>query len=96
MRKLQSFLGFVNFYKDTINKHTALKSPFYNPTTARKYKETVHNLAEHVKCFNKIKRSICAAPRLANPNLDAPFTLYTDAVDAVLHQRNANGVNRVI
>ena len=52
--------------------------------------------AAHVECFKVIKRRLCGAPQLAYPNLEAPFTLYTDAsniaVGAVFLQRDANGV----
>ena len=47
-----------------------------------------------------LKRRLFAAFRLAHPNLEAPFTLYTDAskiaVGAVLLQRDNAGVKRPI
>ena len=35
--------------------------------------------AKNAENFNEIKRRLCAAPQLAHPNLEAPFTLYIDA-----------------
>ena len=48
-------------------------------TAARKITEQVHFSAEDIERFNEIKRRLCAAPLLAHPNLEALFTLYTDA-----------------
>ena len=100
VRELQSFLGFVNFYNEFIDEQTALTSSLYDLTAVRKGTERVQFLPAHVEAFNEIKRRLCAAPRLAHPNLEAPFTLYTDAsqiaVGAVLLQHDVNGVERVI
>ena len=98
--ELQSFLGFVNFYDDFIDEQTALTASLYDMTAARKGTEQVHFSAEDVERFNEIKRRLCAAPRLAHPNLEAPITLYTEAskiaVGAVLLQRDASGFERAI
>ena len=72
----------------------------YDLRAARKGTESVQFLSAHIEAFNEITPRLCAAPRLANPNLEAPFTLYTDAskiaVGAVLLQRDVTGVERVI
>ena len=100
VRKLQSFLGFVNFYSDFIDEQTALTSSLYDMTAARKGTEPVHFTREDIEQFAELKRPLCAAPRLAHPNLEAPFTLYTKAskitVGAVLLQRDTAGVERPI
>ena len=100
VRELQSLLGFVNFYSDFIDKTTALTSSLYYLTSARKGILPVHFCAEDIKRFAELKRRLCVAPRLAHPNLESPFTLYTDAskiaVGAVLLQRDAAGVERAI
>ena len=79
VRKLQSFLAFVNFYSDFIDEQTALSSSLYDMTAARKGTEPVHFSREDIERFAELKRRLCAAPRLAHLNLEAPFTLYTDA-----------------
>ena len=100
VRELQLLLGFVNFYGDFIEGQTAHTTSLYYMTAARKGIEQVHFWADDVERFKKIKRRPCAAPWLAHPNLEAPFTLYTDttkiAVNAVLLQRDAKCVNRAI
>ena len=100
VRELQSFLSFVNFYSDFIDEQTALTSSLYDMTAARKGTEPVHFTRDDIERFAELKRRLCAAPRLANPNLEAPFTLYTDAskiaIGAVLLQRDNAGVERPI
>ena len=100
LRELQSFLGFVNFYSDFIDEQTALTSSLYDHTSARNGTEPVHFSAEDIERFAELKRRLCAAPRLAHPNLESPFTLYTDAskiaVGKVLLQRDAAKVEREI
>ena len=53
-----------------------------------------------LKSFTEIKRRLCAAPRIAHPELKQPIVIYTDAsnisVSAVLLQRNNSGVERAI
>ena len=99
-RELQSFLGFMNFYSDFIDEQTALTFSLYDLTAARKGTEPVHFTREDIQRFAELKRRLCAAPRLAHPNLEAPFTLDTDAskiaVGAVLLQRDIAGVERSI
>ena len=100
VREMQFFLGFVNFYGDYISDATELTAPLYDLTAARKGDESIKLNAEHFKSFEKIKRRLCAVPRLAHPDFEQPFVLYTDAlkiaVGAVLLQRDNNGVERAI
>ena len=100
VRELQSFLGFVNFYSDFIDEQTALTSSLYDLTAARKGTEAVYFISKDVERFAELKRRLCAAPRLAHPNLEAPLTLYTDAskiaVGALLLQRDTGGIERAI
>ena len=90
----------MNFYSDFIDEQTALTALLYDLTAARKGTEKVHFFAEDIERFNELKRRLCVAFRLAHPNLEAPFTLYTDAskiaIGAVLLQRDAAGVERAI
>ena len=81
VRELQFFFGFVNFYCDFIDEQTALTACLYDLTASCKGTEQVHFTTVHLKRFNEIKRRLCAAPRLAHANLDAPFTLYTDVLN---------------
>ena len=98
--ELQSFLVFVNLYSDFINEQTALTSSLYDLTAARKGSEPVHFTRDDIERFAELKHRLCASPRSAHPNLEAPFTLYRDAskiaVGAVLLQRDTAGVMRPI
>ena len=90
----------MNFYFDFIDKQTALTSSLYNLTSARKNTEPVYFSPEDFEQFSELKRRLCAAPRLTHPNLEAPFTLYTDAskiaVGADLLQRGTAQSERTI
>ena len=79
VREMQSFLRFVDFYGDYISDATELTAPLYDFTDARKGDESIKLTAEHLESFDEIKRRLCAAPRLAHPDLEQPFVLYTDA-----------------
>ena len=83
-----------------VDEQTALTSSLYDLTAARKGTEPVHFTREDIERFAELKRRLCAAPRLAHPNLEAPFTVYTDASNialyAVILQRDTGGVERVI
>ena len=98
--EMQSFFGFVNFYGDYISDATELTALLYDLTAARKCDESIKLTAEHLESFEEIKRRLCAHPRLANPDLEQPFVLYTDAskiaIGAVLLQRDNSGVERAI
>ena len=97
---MQSFLGFVNFHGDYISDATELTAPLYDLTAARKGDESIKLTAENLELFKEIKRRLCAAFRLAHPDLEHPFVLYKDAskiaVVAVLLQRDDSGVERAI
>ena len=60
----------------------------------------MHFTREDIERFAELKRRLCAAPCLAHLNLEAPFTLYTEAskiaVGAVLLRRDTAGVERPI
>ena len=100
VRELQSFLNLVYCYCDFIDELTALTASLDDLTTACKGTQPVRFLAKHAKKLNIIKRRLCAAPKIAYSNFEAPFTLYINsskiAVSAVLLQSYANGVERAV
>ena len=78
-RVIQSFLGFVNFSVDYIADATELASRLYYFTTSTKGNDLVQLSAENIKSFEEIKLRPCAGPRLAHPDLESSFVLYSDA-----------------
>ena len=100
VREMQSFLGFINFYAEYLADATQLTAQLYDLTTGHKGDDPIKLSPQNVAAFEEIKRKLCAAPQLAHPDLDRPFTLYTDAsniaVGAILLQRDSNGVERPV
>ena len=100
VREMQSFLGFINFYAEYLADATELTAQLYDLTSERKGDDPIEMSPENVAAFEEIKRRLCAAPQLAHPDLERPFTLYTDAsniaVGAILLQRDSNGVERPV
>ena len=100
VREMQSFLGFVNFYNDYIADATELTSPLYDLTASKKGNDPIHLSAENIKSFEAIKSRLCDGPRLAHPDLERLFVLYTDAsmiaIGAVFLQSDSDGIERAV
>ena len=100
VREMQSFLGFINFYAEYLADATQLTAQLYDLTTGHKGDDSIVLSPQNIAAFEEIKRKLCAAPQLAHPDLERPFTLYTDAsniaVGAILLQRDSNGVERPV
>lgn len=98
--ELHFFLGFVNVYGDFIDKQTVVTACLYDLTAARKRIKHIYFIAENLKRFNKINCWLCTAPRRAYANVDALYTLYTNAsnidVGAVYFQHDASKVEPAI
>ena len=77
-----------------------LMSPLYDLTASKKGDDPVQLSAENIKSFKEIKSRLCAGPRLAHPDLERPFVLYTDAskipVGAVLLQSDSDDIERAV
>jgi hypothetical protein len=87
VKELQSFLGFINFYRRFIEDFSRIARPLHNLTrkdTKWEWKET------HQKAFDDLKERVTSAPILTQPDVSRPFKLETDASDfatgAVLSQ----------
>ena len=100
VREMQSFLGVVNLYGDYIADATKLTNPLYYLNASKKGDDPVQLSAENIKSFEEIKSRLCAGPRLAYPDLERPFVLYTDAskiaVGAVLLQSDSDGIEHAV
>jgi transposase InsO family protein len=87
VRELQSFLGFINFYRRFIEDFSKVARPLHDLT--RKDSEWKWEDI-HQKAFEDLKHRITSAPILVQPDVSKPFKLETDASDfatgAVLSQ----------
>ena len=75
VRDIQSFLGFVNFYRKFIRSFSSLASPLTELTK----KDVVWNWSVDCQAaFEALKKSVVSAPCLTHPQFDLPFVLETD------------------
>ena len=87
VKELQSFLGFVNFYRRFIQDFSKIARPLHDLTKkdSQWQWEQKHQLA-----FDRLKEQVTTAPILVQPDVTKPFRLETDASDfatgAVLSQ----------
>ena len=87
VKELQSFLGFINFYRRFIEDFSKIARPLHDLTR----KDTKWNWEEkHQKSFETLKEKVTSAPILVQPDVSRPFKLETDASEfatgAVLSQ----------
>ena len=81
VKEVQSFLGFANFYKKSINSCSSLASP---PTslTGKAVKFTWYVTTE--AAFRALQHAFTSAPILLHFNPDLPLTIEVDASDSAL------------
>jgi hypothetical protein len=86
-REVQSFLGFVNFYRRFIKDFSHHARPLFNLT--RKEQKWNWDSAE-ASAFRKLKELVTSTPVLVTPADDQPFRIEADSSDfatgAVLSQ----------
>src|SRR5258708_40341558 len=76
--KVQSFLGFANFYQHFISSYVEFTQPLTNLCR----KNTPWHFGEpESTAFQHLKTAFCAAPVLYHWALDLPMTVETDASD---------------
>ena len=92
VKEVQSFLGFVNFYRKFICDFSDVARPLYALT--RKTQRWVWGLAEQ-EAFDALKKAVTSAPVLTFPSQSGRFRLECDASNfatgAVLSQAQADG-----
>ena len=77
-KKLQSFIGMVNYYRDSWFWHSNLLAPLTKLTG----KTSIWQWTDvHQKAFDDIKKVIAREVLLAYPNFNKPFKIHTDASD---------------
>jgi hypothetical protein len=78
VKELQSFLGFINFYRRFIQDFSKVARPLHN-LTKKDSKWTWD--ADQREAFDKLKETVTSAPILIQPDVNRPFKLETDASD---------------
>ena len=90
--EVQSFVGFINFYRHFIQDFSHVTKPLHQLT---KKGEVWRWTEEEQKPFKELKQLITSTPILVQPNQEAPFRLETDAsgyaTGAVLSQLSKDG-----
>ncbi|XP_044574087.1 uncharacterized protein LOC116655403 [Drosophila ananassae] len=92
LRALRSFMGLCGWYRKFVSNFAALTAPLTDlMTTKRRFSLT----PEALKAFEVLKRRLCEAPVLCNPDFNKPFAIHCDAsksgVGAVLVQETDEG-----
>ncbi len=107
--EVQSFLGFVGFYRRFIQDFAKIARPLHELTQGQGSKKKGRKKKpprtsfqwnqEHQQAFEKLIKCVTTAPVLGFANYKIPFELYTDAsgegLGAILYQ-TTNGQKRVI
>ena len=90
--KVQSFIGFVNFYQCFVQDFSHIAKPLHQLT---KKGEVWRWADEEQQSIEGLKRFIMTTPILVQPNQEAPFRLETDAsgytTGVVLSQLSEDG-----
>ena len=85
---LQSFLGFANYYRDSVPFHAAKVQPIQE---LLKKNQQFYWEEKHQEAFDSVKQALSDATTLAAPNEQGRFVLDTDAstvaIAGILHQK---------
>ncbi|MBW0564331.1 hypothetical protein O181_104046 [Austropuccinia psidii MF-1] len=75
-KEIQSFFGFVGYYRQHIKDFSCIARPLYTLCD----KETVFEMTvDRVKAFEYLRQALTNAPLLLMPDFKLPFKLYIDA-----------------
>ena len=109
IRELQSFLGFVGYYRRFIKNFSQIAKPLHSLTKGSMHKVkgklkrkpvTFKWQAEHQQAFQRLIDCCTSSPVLAFADFEKPFILHTDAstdsLGAVLYQVQDDGSEKVI
>ncbi len=97
LKEVQRFLGLAGWYHRCVPNFSRIAEPLNS------LKKKGHRFQWTTQCqqaFEQLKACLTSPPILGHPNLDLPFTVYTDASDtglgAILAQRKDAGREEVI
>ena len=95
-KEVQSFLGFVNFYRRFIEGFSHIARPLFNLT---KNNSDFQWSSDKQSTFDSLKEKVTSAPILALPNNLKPFHIEADSSDfttrAVLSQKSPDNDNGI-
>ena len=96
-KDLMRYLGLIGYYRSFCRNFSTVVAPL---TNLLKAKEQFVWSSACQEAFEQAKKLLCAAPVLAAPRLDRPFTVYTDAshvgAGAVLMQEDNLGIDKPV
>jgi hypothetical protein len=97
LKDVQSFLGFINFYRRFVPQFSSVCAPLYALT--KKAAQFIWS-EQHQLSFAKLKQLISSEPVLKHPDESLPFVLECDASDfaiaGILSQRDQSSTLRPI
>ena len=97
-RMLESFLGFVGFYRKFICNHSKLVTPMSDLTKTANGGPFRWS-PEAQESFENMKEALCAAPILVLPDPELPYVVTTDAsgfaIGACLSQDQGSGLQPI-
>lgn len=97
LKEVQRFLGLAGWYHRFVPNFSQIAEPI---NALKKKGKTFHWSDKCQQAFEQFKACLSSPPILSHPNLQHPFTVYTDASDtglrAVLTQRKEQGMEEVI
>ncbi|KRH93153.1 putative LTR retrotransposon, partial [Pseudoloma neurophilia] len=102
VKDLRSFLGLVNFCREYLPHLTEMAHPLYSLLCGKRQKSDckITHTAETKQAFLRIKEAIVQDLVKAQPSLDKPFILTTDAsehgIGAILSQTLDNGKEMMV
>ncbi len=80
-RKLRSFLGLANYFRDHIRGLSMLMAPLNRALDHKKRESVISWTLEMDMAFEQIKTAIAECPKLMHMRSDLPIFLHTDASD---------------
>lgn len=93
IKKIQSFLGLANYYRQFIQNFARIASPLYNilkTTDLQASRKILNWTQECERAFQELKHALVTAPVLTYPDFERDFTITCDAsidgLEAVLEQ----------
>ncbi len=96
IKQVQRFIGFINYYNQFINNFAKIAKPLF--MLLRKDCKFEWK-SQHEKSFGELKNALLDYQSLMCPDVNKPFTIYTDASDvsigSVLMQETENGLETV-